>query len=156
MSRYNLRSISFDIWAIISDYGIQLRGQIVQICHHCKLASAIQLGCWHPSFSPPFSSQFTTVLGEYVLGWSHKWPWRHILKPSRMWAGKGEGQSAEVLRQRILPESPRQRWSLCPTFPWKHRRSDDSQHSHTICSGPGEWWKKLKKKGTLGPGLEPL
>lgn len=61
----------------------------------------------------------------------------------------GGGQSAEVLCQRILSESPRQRWSLCPMFPWKHRRSDDSQHSHTICSGPGEWWKKIEKERHL-------
>lgn len=142
MSRCNLRSISFDVWAITSHDSIWLRGQKIQICHHCNTTAA-QLGYQH-SFPSPFFLQSVhnhlwgtcpQMISEMTLATRATSPSQTLQDVGRQGGG---GQSAEVLCQRILSESPRQRWSLCPVFPWQHRRSDDSQHSHTICSGPGE------------------
>ena len=107
MSRDKLRRISFDMWAIISHYGIWLKGQIVWICPYCKLASATQLGYWHSLSSRPFSSQFSTIPGEYVLIWSRKWPWLKVLQLFRTWAGKGEGpeDTAREPKAEMVPMS---------------------------------------------------
>lgn len=160
MSRCNLRSISFDIWAIISHYRIWLRGQVIQICHYCNTTAA-QLGYQHSFPSPFFLQPVHNHLWGACPQMISEMTWlpgpQVFLKLSRMWASKGEG--ARVLKFSARGYCQRAQGRDGPYAPCFHGNIGGVMTASTATPSARDLVndeKKQKKRGTSDPRLEPL